>query len=93
MEDNFNPIRLDAHKVNGVEKMTVSDKGRYVGYLDFLEAKQSRDHWKAKALQFMQASQQQEIVIQERDREIENILTTLSSLVSPRATTSTQQSK
>lgn len=71
MQDDFTPIRYDIHHASGEGRIEPSEGGMYVGYLDFLVARQSRDHWKSKAERWLGEAQNQERCIQN----VEGLLT------------------
>ena len=71
MQDDFTPIRYDLHHASGEGRIEPSEGGMYVGYLDFLVARQSRDHWKSKAERWLGEAQNQERCIQN----VEGLLT------------------
>jgi hypothetical protein len=71
MQDDFTPIRYDLHHASGEGRIEPSEGGLYVGYLDFLVARQSRDHWKSKAERWLGEAQNQERCIQN----VEGLLT------------------
>ena len=68
MQEDYTPIRYDIHYSSGEATLNQHDEGRFVGYSDFLVAKQSREHWKGKAARWEAEAQSQERVIQNLER-------------------------
>jgi len=64
MQDDFTPVRYDLHHASGEGRIEADDQGLYVGYTDFLTARHSRDHWKARAARWEAEAKNQERVIQ-----------------------------
>ena len=64
MQDDFTPTRFDLHHSSGEGRIEPDDYGMFVGYTDFLVARQSRDHWKSKASRWEAEAKQQELCIQ-----------------------------
>lgn len=70
MQDDFTPTRFDLHHASGEGRIEPDDYGMFVGYTDFLVARQSRDHWKSKAERWEAEAKNQERCIQN----VENLL-------------------
>lgn len=70
MEDTFKPIRYDTNNSAGSPSLTEHSEGRFVGYTDFLVARQSREHWKSKADRWEREAKNQETAIQSLEKHL-----------------------
>ena len=70
MEDTFKPIRYDTNNSDGSTSLTEQGEGRFVGYTDFLVARQSREHWKSKADRWEREAKNQETAIQSLEKHL-----------------------
>lgn len=70
MEDTFKPIRYDTNNFDGSTSLTEQGEGRFVGYTDFLVARQSREHWKSKADRWEREAKNQETAIQSLEKHL-----------------------
>ena len=68
MQDDFNPERFSITHASGEPTLVPAPEGEWVAWINFLIAKQSRDHWKHKVARWEAEAKSQETVIQNLER-------------------------